>query len=117
MMRAFLGKYFVKNWDVRTFEDPLDFSKALEDERYVPHIVISDFHTPGMTAIDLIRMIKNSQYNIPVLIISGNGSSENKIESINSGAMDFVEKPFNPKELEARLNRVSQFQNRNHYVY
>ena len=48
---------------------------------------------------------KNRWINIPVIILSGNDESKDKIKCFEMGADDYVSKPFNPKEIIARVNR------------
>lgn len=62
----------------------------------------------GMQVLDTIRQGKYTNINneIPVIVLSAEEDTKTKIECLEAGADDFMVKPFNPKELKARLNRM-----------
>lgn len=117
MMLSFLDRFLKDRWDIRTFEGPLEFINAFEEEKYLPHIVVADLQTEGLSAMDLIRFVKRSSLNVPILIISGNSQIDVKVECLEGGATDFIEKPFNPRELEARIKKVAIHQDQDYHVY
>ena len=61
-----------------------------------------------MGGLDLIKQVKASDFfkSIPIIVLSGEESSEIIVNCLNAGADDFVIKPFNPKELEARIKVI-----------
>lgn len=65
-----------------------------------PDIVIMDLMLPGMNGEELITYIDNS---IPVIALSAKSSSEDKVRMLESGCVDYVTKPFDIKELKARV--------------
>lgn len=117
MMLSFLERFLEDRWEVTSFEGPLEFIKAFEEEKYVPHLIVADLQTEGLSALDLMRFIRRTSCNIPVLIISANGNIDIKIECLEAGATDFIQKPFNPRELEARIKKVAIQQDRDYHVY
>ncbi len=117
MMLSFLERFLQEKWKVESFEGPLEFIKAFEEDKYVPHIIIADLQTEGLSAVDLMRFVKRTNLNIPVLIISSNGNIDVKVECLESGATDFVQKPFNPRELEARVKKVAFQQDQDYHVH
>lgn len=74
----------------------------------IPDVIISDLNVPFLDGLQLIEQLKNSRFfdAIPIIILSGEKSSEKKIECLEAGADDYIEKPFNPKEIEARLKII-----------
>jgi DNA-binding response OmpR family regulator len=62
---------------------------------------------PGINGFAFLEKIRHSGFfdNIPVIILSGNDESKDKIKCFEMGADDYVSKPFNPKEIIARVNR------------
>lgn len=74
----------------------------------VPDIIISDLNTPQLSGIKFLEQVKNSGFfnGIPVLILSGDDNTETRIKCLEIGADDFVVKPFNPRELNARLKII-----------
>lgn len=74
----------------------------------LPDIIISDLNTPELGGIELLKQLKTSGFfrGIPVLVLSGEESTETRIKCLDAGADDFVVKPFNPRELEARIKAI-----------
>lgn len=74
----------------------------------IPDLIIADLNTPKISGLELIEQLKISDFfnAVPIIILSGEDSSEKRIKCLNSGADDFIVKPFNPGELEARIRVV-----------
>jgi len=74
----------------------------------IPDLIISDLNTAKLTGLELLAQLQASDFfkTIPVIIVSGEDSSEKRILCLNSGADDYIVKPFNPAELEARVRVV-----------
>ncbi|MGZ3769234.1 MAG: response regulator transcription factor [Bdellovibrio sp.] len=74
-------------------------------EEKKPDLIILDYKMPGMTGIDLCRKIRQSRFskNTPVIFISGTATVDEKIQAFETGADDFVSKPFNTRELILRI--------------
>lgn len=96
-----------KNFKVTTFVNGLDALSFLR-EGNLPDIIISDLNTPEMGGLELIEQLKTSGFfkAIPVLVLSGDESTETRIRCLDAGADDYVVKPFNPRELEARMRAI-----------
>lgn len=81
----------------------------------LPDIIISDLNIPEVSGLEILKQIKASGLfsAIPVLILSAEESTEVRINCLEAGADDYMVKPFNPRELEARIriivNRRNQF--------
>ncbi len=71
----------------------------------VPDLVISDLEMPGLNGYDLCRRIKTEEKtsHIPVLLLTVHSERQHKIKGILIGADDYLPKPFDAKELEARV--------------
>ena len=67
-----------------------------------PDVVFLDLGLPDMDGIDVIRQIR-SWYNMPIIVISARSDDEDKIEALDTGADDYLTKPFSVEELLARL--------------
>lgn len=96
-----------KNFSVSTFSNGLDAMSYLRDGN-LPDIIISDLNTPEMGGLELIAQLKTSGFfkGIPVLVLSGDESTDTRIKCLDAGADDYVVKPFNPRELEARMKAI-----------
>ncbi len=72
-------------------------------------VIILDLGLPGIDGVDLCRRLRqDAQQLIPVLMLTARGSLENRLEGFNSGADDYLVKPFSLKELAARVKVLSK---------
>lgn len=62
-------------------------------------VVILDMYMPQMHGLELLRMIKNVDERIPVIVITGHGDIPMAVDAVKQGACEFLEKPINPAEL------------------
>lgn len=75
----------------------------IEEEE--PDLAIVDVMMPGMDGYTLTRKIR-SNYEIPVLLLTAKGELEDKEKGFLAGSDDYVVKPFEPKELQFRVNAI-----------
>ena len=77
-------------------------------EALQPDLVILDWMMPQMSGIDLCKMMRKSEAlkHIPVIMLSARGEEGDKTFGLDSGADDYVTKPFSPRELIARIKAV-----------
>ncbi|MGN5518233.1 response regulator [Halopseudomonas sp. Lyrl_26] len=75
-------------------------------QQYNHDIAIIDLGLPGMGGLDLIRELRSMDRSFPILILTARGNWQDKVEGLTSGADDYVVKPFQFEELEARLNAL-----------
>src|SRR5699024_499338 len=75
----------------------------IEEEE--PDLAIVDVMMPGMDGYTLTRKIR-SNYEIPVLLLTAKGELEDKEKGFLAGSDDYVVKPFEPKELQSRVNDI-----------
>jgi two-component system KDP operon response regulator KdpE len=71
-------------------------------KEWSPDLVITDLRMPNMDGLALCRHIR-AQSRIPIIVLSVRGEEHTKVEALDSGADDYVTKPFNMKELLARV--------------
>ena len=77
-----------------------DGQDALEQiERVMPDLVITDMHMPRMDGLDLLRRLRVSAPELPVIVLSANASIEMTLEATDLGARDYLTKPFDLREL------------------
>jgi len=79
-------------------------------------LIILDINLPLMNGYELCKEIRKKNSNVPVIMLTALGTPENKLIGFEAGADDYVLKPFDFRELLARINvflkRTSQLQNR-----
>ena len=68
--------------------------------------VILDLSLSGMNGMELTKKLRSGDVKIPILILTGDGETKTKIALLNSGADDYIVKPFSVDELIARINSV-----------
>ncbi|MGL5016223.1 MAG: response regulator transcription factor [Bacteroidales bacterium] len=66
-------------------------------------IVVSDVLLPDGSGFDLCQKIRQSNQKIPIIMLTALGTTDDKLEGFNSGADDYMVKPFDFRELEARI--------------
>ncbi len=89
--------------EVSTHADALEFL-----DRYVPEspgCLLLDMRMPGMGGLDLQDELRERGIALPVIIITGHGDVPAAVRALKGGALDFIQKPFNPQAL---LDRVQQ---------
>ncbi|MCY1420572.1 Virulence transcriptional regulatory protein PhoP [compost metagenome] len=75
-------------------------------EQFNHDLAVVDLGLPGMGGLDLIRQLRSSGRVFPILILTARGNWQDKVEGLAAGADDYVVKPFQFEELEARLNAL-----------
>ncbi|NUP12600.1 MAG: EAL domain-containing protein [Polyangiaceae bacterium] len=71
-------------------------------------VVVSDIHVPGVSGVDILRMIRTYALDVPVILMTGDPSVETAIEAVNLGAAKYLVKPVDGELLEAEVTRASQ---------
>ncbi|MEM6631350.1 MAG: response regulator [Bacteroidota bacterium] len=106
MMQKFLGNYFKDSYKVVAFQHVLNAWKWLNEGNHVD-LILADIKMPDISGIQFLEQLKCSglHKDIPVMMLSGVEKSDDRIKCLRLGAVDFVMKPFNPKELEVRVEQ------------
>lgn len=99
--------FFKEKYDVVVKNKAEEGIKWMQ-EGNLPDVIVCDLTMPEINGMELVQMIRSSGFfsTIPLIMLSATESSEQKIQVLNAGADDFMVKPFNPKELEARINSI-----------
>lgn len=99
--------YLSKDYDFTYYENPLDAIDKLE-EGEVPDLIISDIRMPKMMGDEFLRYMKSNELfkSIPIIMLSSEESTTERIKLLEEGAADFILKPFNPQELKVRIKKI-----------
>ncbi|TVR64258.1 MAG: phosphate regulon transcriptional regulatory protein PhoB [Candidatus Competibacteraceae bacterium] len=74
----------------------------------LPDLVLLDWMLPGLSGIDFARRLKKEELTreLPVIMLTARAEEEDTIQGLESGADDYITKPFSPRELVARIRAV-----------
>ena len=81
-----------ENFQVQTYADAADFLTALPQIKV--GCVVTDVRMPGMSGIELLQRLRELKVSLPVIVVSGHGDVPLAVEAMKTGALDFIEKPF-----------------------
>lgn len=84
------------------------FMMAMEHQ---PDLILSDIMMPDMNGYQLIKKIRESSRQIPIILLTAINELDNKLEGFQIGADDYISKPFHPPELKARIKSLIQKSN------
>ena len=107
-----------QGYQVFSFQDGKSFIDAFNKQK--PDLVLLDLMLPDMNGNDIIKFIRNDIENneVEIIIISAKRMLMDKVEGLDLGADDYLEKPFDLLELMSRVNaRLRRHQNKNILVY
>ena len=93
-----------KGFITKTYSTANDFLETLPFER--PAIVIADIQLPGISGVDLHRILLKKNINPPIIFISGEASIQESIDAMKQGAIEFLVKPFEIDTLIAAVNNA-----------
>lgn len=103
-LRELLRKYLSdQKFRVTTASDAGDARAKLA--AFTFDIIVLDIMMPGENGLELTSWLRNSN-SVPILLLSAMGESEDRISGLESGADDYLSKPFEPRELVLRLNAI-----------
>ncbi|MCE1200578.1 MAG: sigma-54 dependent transcriptional regulator [Bacteroidia bacterium] len=107
-MREEIGEYLRKrSYEVQTAPDPGEATRLLQ--HYDFDIAIVDIKLPGISGLELLKIIREAHAQVEVIMISGHGDMQSVIEAMRLGAIDFFQKPFRLIELNQALQRTRRF--------
>jgi two-component system phosphate regulon response regulator OmpR len=104
-LRELLEKFLTQNgFLVATLPSARELSRKLD--RDPPHLIVLDRMMPGEDGLEVCKELRGRGIDTPVLMLTAKTDDESRVAGLESGADDYLAKPFNPKELVARINAV-----------
>ncbi len=73
-----------------------------------PQCALIDVNLPGCNGLELLKTLNARRYRAPIFVISGRGDIPTAVEAIRNGALDFIEKPFDPATVVVRVRDAIQ---------
>ena len=98
-----------EDMQVRSFENGEDLLEALEQDR--PEIIISDIRMPGMDGLELLQRIHADYSDMPIIITTAHSDLDSAVSAYQSGAFEYLPKPFDLEELVDVARRGISFAN------
>lgn len=103
LCRLLVERLSTEGFTIEAVHDgPHGLKRALSREHT---LVVLDLMLPGMSGLDVLRQLR-AQSPVPVLILTARGDDVDRILGLEIGADDYVSKPFNPRELIARIRAI-----------
>lgn len=78
----------------------------IKTAKHHPDAIILDIMLPGMSGFEMLKKLRDLGINTPLLLLTARDDDTDKILGLNLGADDYVTKPFNPREVIARINAL-----------
>ncbi len=101
LLARFLAKHGLR---VTTAKDGTEMERALAD--WAIDLVVLDLMMPGEDGLSLTRRLRGQGSAVPIVMLTAMGEDTDRIVGLEMGADDYVPKPFNPRELLARIKAV-----------
>lgn len=104
-LRDLLGKYFTEQGiSVDLAHDGAEMDKKLARSRY--DLLILDLMLPGEDGLSICRRLRANGEHLPIIMLTAKGDEIDRIVGLEMGADDYLPKPFNPRELLARIHAI-----------
>lgn len=104
-LRELLQRYLTEQgFNVRSVADSTEMDKWLTREHM--DLVVLDLMLPGEDGLSICRRLRSLDATLPILMLTARGDEIDRIIGLEMGADDYLAKPFNPRELLARINAV-----------
>lgn len=100
LLKDYLKKY---NYTVVSYDNPVDALSHLKNNSY--DLMILDFMLPELDGFETLKELRKTN-DIPVIMLTARGETTDKIVGLELGADDYISKPFEPRELVARIQSV-----------
>lgn len=102
-----IAKSLIKEgYEVDTSNDGEDACYLIEVEKY--DLIVLDLNLPGMDGMDILKKLRSFDNTTKVLILSARSQIQDKVDGLDAGANDFLQKPFHLEELKARIRSLTR---------
>ena len=101
LLTRYLGE---QGFQVTALPDAAQLDKRMQ--RDPPHLVVLDLMLPGEDGLSVCRRLRGAGDTTPIIMLTAKGEDVDRIVGLEMGADDYLPKPFNPRELVARIHAV-----------
>jgi DNA-binding NtrC family response regulator len=91
-------------FDCVTLKDSAEAATVIEQEK--PYVILTDFAMPGKNGLDILRLAKEIDPQVIVILISGYATIPSVVEGMKEGAFDYLGKPFSAEQLKVTIERA-----------
>ena len=104
-LRGLLERYLVEQgFAVRSAANSEQMDRLLERENF--HLLVLDLMLPGEDGLSICKRLRHNNNDVPIVMLTAKGDEVDRIIGLEIGADDYMPKPFNPRELLARIKAV-----------
>ncbi len=104
-LRELLRRYLTENqFEVSLAQDGPSMTRLIQRQSF--DLIVLDLMLPGEDGLSIVRRLRGVNDNTPVIMLTAKGDDVDRIVGLEMGADDYLAKPFNPRELLARMNAV-----------
>lgn len=104
-LRELLSRYLLEQgFTVKTVQDGTAMDRALHREHF--DLMVLDLMLPGEDGLAICRRLRSAENTMPIVMLTAKGDEVDRIIGLEMGADDYLPKPFNPRELVARIHAV-----------
>ncbi len=104
-LRSLLERYLrEQGYQTRAVGDAEQMDKQMQRENY--HLMVLDLMLPGEDGLSICRRLRGAGNKMPIIMLTAKGDEVDRIVGLELGADDYLAKPFNPRELLARIKAV-----------
>lgn len=106
MVQALSSLLELEGYETDAFYDGEEGLLALQSEMY--DLAVIDVMLPGLSGFEIVRQARQKGVQAPILLLTAKSESEDKVEGLDSGADDYLTKPFDTNELLARIRALTR---------
>jgi two-component system, OmpR family, phosphate regulon response regulator OmpR len=104
-LRDLVRRYLAENhFEVSVAQDSISMNRLIQRQAF--DVLILDLMMPGEDGLSILRRLRGAGDKTPILMLTAKGDDIDRIIGLEMGADDYLPKPFNPRELLARINAI-----------